>query len=115
MTQIDRVKEILYQYDWEDNPKREIIENSNVSQAICQLIDSGECPECKGNKTMLYGGKVPHYCYTCQGTGRIPKSANQDAINKYNSNEISFERMCELLGINYYSMVETCQKRLTPY
>ena len=51
MTLEEQVKEILYQYDWEDNSKQEIIENSNVARALCQLIDSdllnlATCPHC---------------------------------------------------------------------
>ena len=33
------------------------------------------CPECKGAKSLKYGGQVHHYCYTCGGSGKAPEPA----------------------------------------
>jgi len=39
MDKIEQVKNILYQYDWENNTKAMIIEDSTVATQICQLFE----------------------------------------------------------------------------
>lgn len=42
MSTIDKIKKILYEYDWNAIPKKEIIEGSNVAERLvkeCQLVE----------------------------------------------------------------------------
>jgi len=63
-----------------DNPEcwKEIVK----SFLNTEIVPERECPECNGNKTMLYGGRVPHYCFTCNGTGKLPPITVEQAIKK---------------------------------
>lgn len=38
------------------------------------------CPECKGRGSLLYGGRIAHFCYTCGGKKQVPEPAPMEGL-----------------------------------
>ncbi len=76
-------------WEW-DKIDSEVMDNElkpTWERIICEEVakaqlakDTEVCPECMGKKTMKYGGRIPHFCATCHGSGRVAKRL--DKVNK---------------------------------
>ena len=65
------------------------------------------------NQARLQQGLSPAYGEDAFRKLKHPSNLN-GIIIQYNKGEISFEKLAELLGVNYYTLTAMCFKRIHP-